>query len=81
VSTNIEVVSSTGTQSATALCPTNFVALGGGIQISGNGNPHGTVSAPTNGSGTVITSGTPLGWHAESDSNTATVTAYVICSK
>jgi hypothetical protein len=81
VSTNIEVVTNSGTSSATALCPTGKVALGGGIQITGNGNPHGTESAPTDASGNVITSGTPHGWFVASDSNTATLTAFVICSK
>jgi hypothetical protein len=62
------------------LCPSGQVALGGGISITGNGNPHGTASDPTDASGNVITTGVPHGWHVASDSNTATLTAYVICS-
>jgi hypothetical protein len=69
-----------------ASCPSGYVALGGGYDVTGNTyNPYVAISAPTTGgiSSTPVTSGqTPAGWVVVLGSSQSGdfVAAYVVCS-
>ena len=73
------VVTTASGDSNTALCPTGYVAIGGGGSSSGFNALE--TSAPTDSSGVIVTNGTtPHGWEV-TFAGTSTITAYVVCSK
>jgi hypothetical protein len=64
---------------STALCPTGYVAIGGGGSSSGFDVLD--TSVPTTSTGTVVTGGdTPGGWEVIFAGDSS-ITAYVVCSK